>query len=172
MSTYDALVGLLPSEYSTARDDNGHGSHTASTSAGNRGVAASIFGLARGVISGIAPRAHVMAYKVCGDQGCYQSDSVAAIQKAIPDSVNVINFSISGGANPYADPVELAFLSAYDAGIFVAASAGNSGPGPETVDHRGPWVTTVGASTRAVTSSRPSCSRRATARRRAWSARR
>ena len=102
MSTYDALVGLLPTEYSTARDDNGHGSHTASTSAGNRSVAASILGLARGVISGIAPRAHVMAYKVCGDQGCYQSDSVAAIQEAVADNVDVINFSISGGANPYA----------------------------------------------------------------------
>ncbi len=147
MSTYDALVGLLPSEYSTARDDNGHGSHTASTSAGNRSVAASILGLARGVISGIAPRAHVMAYKVCGDQGCYQSDSVAAIQEAVADNVDVLNFSISGGANPYSDAVELAFLSAYDAGIFVSASAGNSGPGPDTVDHRGPWVTTVGAST-------------------------
>ncbi len=88
-----------------------------------------------------------MAYKVCGDQGCYQSDSVAAIQEAVADNVDVLNFSISGGANPYSDAVELAFLSAYDAGIFVSASAGNSGPGPETVDHRGPWVTTVGAST-------------------------
>ena len=147
MATYDALVGLLPGEYTTARDDNGHGSHTASTSAGNRSVAASIFGLARGVISGIAPRSHVMAYKVCGDSGCYQSDSVAAIQEAIQDNVDVINFSISGGANPYADAVELAFLDAYNAGLFVSASAGNSGPGPDTVDHRGPWVTTVGAST-------------------------
>jgi hypothetical protein len=59
----------------------------------------------------------------------------------------VINFSISGGGNPYADPVELAFLDAYNAGIFVAASAGNSGPGADTTDHRGPWVTTVAAST-------------------------
>ena len=59
----------------------------------------------------------------------------------------MINFSISGGDNPYADAVELAFLDAYDAGVFVAASAGNSGPGAETVAHRGPWVTTVAAST-------------------------
>jgi hypothetical protein len=147
MATYDAVVGLLPSEYTTARDDNGHGTHTSSTAAGNRNVSASIFGIPRGVISGVAPRAHVMAYKVCGNSGCFQSDSVAAVQKAIQDNVNVINFSISGGANPFADAVELAFLDAYNAGIFVAASAGNSGPTAETVDHRGPWVTTVGAST-------------------------
>ena len=147
MATYDALVGLLPTEFTSARDDNGHGSHTASTAAGNRNVAATILGLPRGTVSGIAPRAHVMAYKVCGDQGCYPSDSVAAVQKAITDGVDVINFSISGGSNPYGDAVELAFLDAYSAGVFVAASAGNSGPGPDTVDHRGPWVTTVGATT-------------------------
>ena len=75
------------------------------------------------------------------------SDSVAAVQQAILDGVNVINFSISGGANPYTDPVELAFLDATNAGISVNASAGNSGPGAGTSDHGGPWVTTVGAST-------------------------
>jgi subtilisin family serine protease len=147
MATYDLVIGLLPTEYSTARDDNGHGTHTSSTAAGNRGVAASIFGISRGTVSGIAPRAHVIMYKVCGDQGCFQSDSAAAVQKAIQDGVNVINFSISGGGNPYADTVEQAFLQAYAAGVFVAASAGNSGPAAETVDHRGPWVTTVAAST-------------------------
>jgi subtilisin family serine protease len=147
MATYEALIGLLPGEFTTARDDNGHGTHTSSTSAGNRGVAASIFGVPRGIVSGIAPRAHVIMYKVCGDQGCFNSDSVAAIQKSIQDGVDVINFSISGGTNPYSDAVELAFLDAYNAGVFVSASAGNSGPGAETVAHRGPWVTTVAAST-------------------------
>ena len=75
------------------------------------------------------------------------SDSVAAVQAAVEDGVNVINFSISGGANPYSDAVELAFLDAFNAGVFVAASAGNAGPGADTTDHRGPWVTTVAAST-------------------------
>jgi len=147
MATYDAVIGLTPDEFTTARDDEGHGTHTSSTAAGNGSVAASIFGVPRGIVSGIAPRAHVMMYKVCGEQGCFQSDSVAAIQKAITDGVNVINFSISGGNSPYGDAVELAFLDAYNAGVFVAASAGNSGPGAETVAHRGPWVTTVAAST-------------------------
>ncbi len=147
MATYDALVGLLPEEYTSARDDGGHGSHTATTAGGNRNVSASILGAPLGTVSGIAPRAHVMVYKVCGDQGCFASDSVAAVNQAILDEVDVINFSISGGSSPYTDPVSLAFLDAYEAGIFVAASAGNSGPGANTVDHREPWTTTVAAST-------------------------
>jgi subtilisin family serine protease len=147
MSTYDAVIGLTPGEFTTARDDDGHGTHTSSTAGGNAGVAASIFGVARGNVSGIAPRARVAMYKVCGLEGCYASDSAAAIQQAILDGVNVINFSIGGGANPYSDAVSLAFLDAYRAGVFVAASAGNSGPGADTTDHREPWVTTVAAST-------------------------
>lgn len=147
MATYDAVVGLLPTEFTSARDDNGHGSHTATTAGGNRTVPASIYGRQLGIVSGIAPRAHVMAYKVCGDQGCFGSDSVAAVNAAVLDGVDVINFSISGGANPYSDAVSLAFLGAYNAGVFVAASAGNSGPAPNTTDHREPWTTTVAAST-------------------------
>jgi uncharacterized repeat protein (TIGR01451 family) len=146
IDTYKAVIGLLDTEFDSARDDNGHGTHTATTAAGNSGVVASIFEVERGTISGIAPRAHIAAYKVCGDQGCFGSDSVNAVQQAIVDGVDVINFSISGGGNPYGDAVELAFLDAYAAGVFVAASAGNSGPAPETVDHRGPWVTTIAAS--------------------------
>ncbi len=73
--TYAAVEGLLPSEFDSARDANGHGTHTSSTAAGNGGVEASIFGVPRGTVSGIAPRAHVIMYKVCGEYGCYNSDS-------------------------------------------------------------------------------------------------
>ena len=89
----------------------------------------------------------MIAYRVCADQGCFGSDSLAAVEQAILDDVDTINFSISGGGSPYGDAVELAFLAAYDNGIFVAASAGNEGPGPNTTSHNGPWVMTVGAST-------------------------
>lgn len=147
MDTYAAVAGLSAPEYTSARDADGHGTHTSSTAAGNAGVAASIYGVPRGTISGIAPRAQVEMFKVCGEEGCFSSDSAAAVQQAIADGVDVINFSISGGANPYSDVVEMAFLDAYNAGIFVAASAGNSGPAADTTDHRGPWVTTVAAST-------------------------
>jgi subtilisin family serine protease len=139
---------LHPDEYDSARDDNGHGSHTTSTAAGNAGVDASIYGIPRGTIAGIAPRAHVIMYKVCGGGGCYSSDSAAAVDRAVADGVDVINHSIGGGASgPGAD--EIAFLFAANAGVSVATSAGNSGPGAATVGNPGtmPWMTTVGANT-------------------------
>ena len=108
---------------------------------------AQILGVDAGPINGVAPGARVMEYKVCGAAGCFSSDSSAAVGQAILDGVDVINFSISGGTDPFTDPVELAFLDAYDAGVFVAASAGNDGPGAATTNHRRPWVTTVAAST-------------------------
>ncbi len=129
------------------RDSEGHGTHTTTTAAGDCVASAVLYGVQRGPVCGVAPGARVIQYRVCLSAGCYSSDSVAAVAQAIVDGVNVINFSISGGANPYTDPVELAFLDATNAGISVNASAGNSGPGAATSDHGGPWVTTVGAST-------------------------
>ena len=157
MTTFDTF-GPAPGagEYFTARDNNGHGSHTATTAAGNANVAAEFNGTPLGVLSGVAPRAHLAVYKVCftvmtganaGAGSCYTSDSAAAIEQAILDGVDVINFSIGGGTSPYADAVSLAFLDAYAAGVFVACSAGNDGPAANTVGHREPWTTTVAAST-------------------------
>jgi subtilisin family serine protease len=148
LATYRALIGADPDEYDSARDDNGHGSHTASTTAGNAGVQATVLGIPRGTISGIAPRARVIAYKGLGNLGGFTSDLAAAIDQAVADGVDVINYSIGGGAGaPGAD--ELAFLFAADAGVFSATSAGNSGPGAGTVGNPGtmPWLTTVGANT-------------------------
>ena len=140
-------------EFNSPRDADGHGTHTASTAAGNYGVdtGVEIAGVELGAVSGIAPRARVAAYKVCWgispDGGCSSVDSVAAIDQAVADGVDVINYSISGSTNAYLDPVEVAFLFAADAGVFVAASAGNDGPGAETLNHPSPWLTTVAAST-------------------------
>jgi subtilisin family serine protease len=150
LDTYNAVVGgdVYPN---SARDSNGHGTHTSTTSAGGPVAHANPLGIDRGAIRGIAPAAAISVYKVCGATGCFPSDSAAAVARAILDGVRVINFSISGGSDPYSDPVELAFLDAYAAGVFVAASAGNSGPGANTTDHRSPWVTTVAASTQSRT---------------------
>lgn len=145
LDTYKASVGLLPGECDSARDTDGHGTHTASTAAGNAHVENDIE--PRRTLSGIAPRSHVAIYRVCAAQGCFFSDSAAAIDQAVLDGVDVINFSIGGGVAPYSDIVSLAFRDAYAAGVFVAASAGNDGPGVNTVAHREPWVTTVAAST-------------------------
>ncbi|HEY6415654.1 MAG TPA: S8 family serine peptidase [Acidimicrobiales bacterium] len=133
--------------FHTARDSNGHGSHTASTAGGNIVNNVPVLGRPVANIHGLAPGAWVMEYKVCGIEGCFESDTAGAVGQAIVDGVDVINFSISGGTDPFSDPAELAFLDAYAAGVFVSASAGNTGPGAGTVNHRSPWVATVAAST-------------------------
>ena len=137
----------------------GHGDHTASTAAGNAGVPLVIDGIPMGEASGIAPRARVASYKVCwtyddptnpdgsnSRNSCFNSDSVKAIDEAVKDGVNVINYSISGSQVSSADAVEQAFYRASLANVFVAASAGNSGPA-NAVAHISPWLTTVAAST-------------------------
>ncbi|MFI9556111.1 S8 family serine peptidase [Nonomuraea endophytica] len=150
LDTYNAVIG--GEVYGdSARDSNGHGTHTATTSAGGPVADANPLGISRGPIHGIAPAAQVSVYKVCGAEGCFPSDSAQAVGRAILDGVRVINFSISGGTDPYSDPVELAFLDAYAAGVLVSASAGNDGPGAATVNHVSPWVTTVAASTQTRT---------------------
>lgn len=137
----------------------GHGDHTASTAAGNAGVPVLIDGIPMGEASGIAPRARVASYKVCwtyddptnpdgsnSRNSCFNSDTVKAIDEAVKDGVNVINYSISGSQTSSADAVEQAFYRASLANVFVAASAGNSGPA-NAVAHISPWLTTVAAST-------------------------
>ena len=143
---------LFPFEFNSPRDWDGHGTHTATTSGGNANVTVTGPAAVFKTISGIAPRARIAAYKVCwADQpnggGCFGADSVAAIDQAVADGVDVINFSISGTSTNFRDPVEIAFLFAADAGVFVAASAGNSGPTASTVAHPSPWITTVAAGT-------------------------
>jgi subtilisin family serine protease len=144
-----AASGVIPTDYLSARDRDGHGTHTASTAGGNADVPASIFGIDRGMVSGIAPRARIAAYKVCwNDLGCYTSDILAAIDGAVADGVDVINYSIGGGPG-LTGPDDIAYLFAADAGVFVATSAGNSGPDAGTVGSPAttPWITAVGAST-------------------------
>lgn len=146
------VKALFPYEFWSARGAAGHGSHTAGTAAGNNGVNAIVNGNSLGFVSGMAPRARIAVYKVCfgiggPPAGCFNSDSVAAIDQAVADGVDVINFSISGSRASAVGPVEVAFLFAADAGVFVAASAGNDGPTASTVAHNAPWLATVAAGT-------------------------
>ncbi len=137
--------GLNP-EGGNPEDNDGHGSHTSSTAGGNTVVAQVTETITR-TISGVAPHANIVAYKVC-NPSCPQTASVAAVNLAIgTDDVDVINYSISGSDSPWTDIVDQAFLDAFAAGIFVSASAGNDGPGEATVAHTGPWNSSVAAST-------------------------
>ncbi|HET6628259.1 MAG TPA: S8 family serine peptidase [Woeseiaceae bacterium] len=141
--------GILTTEFLSARDSDGHGSHTAGIAAGNEGVLNGINGLP---VSGMAPRARIAVYKVCwdipGDAGCASSDSAAAIDAAIRDGVDVINFSIGGPSTVFAGPDDVMFLFAAQAGVWVSVSNGNDGPLAQTTGTPAgvPWVTSVGAS--------------------------
>jgi len=167
--TDTAVFGANPPA-KNGEDYNGHGSHTASTAGGNvllnvdlldpgttvesHGTNSSGFQFPK--ISGVAPHANIISYQVCqpGDSGdtysgCPSAAIVAAINDAIADGVDVINFSIGGSSpfDPWQSAQELAFLSAQDAGIFVATAAGNSGPDANTAFKPSAWYTAVAAST-------------------------
>lgn len=130
-------------------DTNGHGTHTASTAGGNTHVATG-GALAGTQVSGVAPCAQVITYKVCPGSSCDGAAISAAIETALVDQVDVINYSISGGQSPWSD-ADRGFLDLVNAGTIVAASAGNTRtetPNPiGNVNHRGPWVMTVANST-------------------------
>ncbi|HEY7042854.1 MAG TPA: S8 family serine peptidase, partial [Nocardioidaceae bacterium] len=150
---FDAGADVIPEEFESPDDFHGHGTHVAATAGGNYGVHSVINGIDFGATSGMAPAAKLAAYKVCWELADHTncnastSDSVAAIDAAVSDGVDVLNYSISGTQDNPIDPVELAYMYAADAGVFVAASAGNSGPGASTVAHPSPWLTTVAAAT-------------------------
>jgi len=138
--------GMAANGYASPRDQDGHGTHTATTAAGNYKTKVKVDGEKIGTFSGLAPAARLAAYKVCWG-GCSGLDLVAGIEAAVADGVDVINFSIGSTGTPeFVDSVSIAFFNAAAAGVFVAASAGNDGP-TSTVDHQEPWVTTVAAST-------------------------
>src|SRR5690606_3507231 len=131
-------------------DSNGHGTHVAGTVAGNRSDVEY-----RGLplrISGVAPRGNIVAFDICytntatGQGLCPNVSAVAAVNQAIADGVvDVINYSIGGGAQPWSEAVSMAFLSAVDAGLFIAASARHRGPGPDRKRHLEPWVSSTAA---------------------------
>jgi subtilisin family serine protease len=148
---YDASgLGTWDQEYRSPRDYDGHGSHTASTAAGDYNVPAVINSANVGQISGMAPAARIAVYKAMWRQADGEGsggtvDLVQAIDDAVSDGVDIINYSVSGSDSTIADPVEIAFYNAAAAGVFVAASAGNEGPDSSTVTHDAPWTTTVAA---------------------------
>ena len=145
-----------PAEFASARDGVGHGSHTSSTAAGDYGVKAKLFTQSVGRITGIAPAAKIATYKALWataanptEASGATSDILSAIDHAVKDGVDVINYSVGpqGGDTDIIDPIALAFLNAAASGVFVAAAGGNDGPDPATASNVSPWVTTAAAST-------------------------
>jgi len=163
MTCNNKLIGMYDFSNDSANgapeDNNGHGSHTASTVAGNT-ISAPPGGfvetgssntLDAPSISGVAPHAHIIAYDVCVSN-CSSSAISGAIDQAILDGVDVISFSISGGTSPWNQfDNDRTFLNATNAGIVVVTSAGNTSTTITdpiaAVNHKGPWLLSVANST-------------------------
>ena len=143
-------------EFVSPKDVDGHGTHIATTIAGDSEVA-TLFGGRIGEVSGIAPRARIAVYKACwmrpGDTRatCTASDLARAIDDAVADGVDVINYSIGSLDPDLTAPEEIALLNAWNAGILPVVAAGNDGPNNFTIGapSSAPWVLTVAASTQA-----------------------
>jgi len=114
-------------------DDHGHGTHCASTAAGN------------GILKGVAPDATVYAYKVLNSRGSgWPADIIAAIERAVDpnqdgdysDHLDVISMSLGGPGNSN-DPTSMAVDTAVDLGVVAVISAGNSGPWSNTIGSPG-----------------------------------
>ena len=132
-------------------DQVDHGTHTSSTAGGNTvGTGATPPPFLQ--ISGVAPCASIRSYKVCPTNNCPDADIEAGIDSVlIHGDCKLLSFSISGGTDPWSDN-DRDFLDVVDSGVLVSAAAGNTGTGvPDPVgqvNHRGPWVLTVAASTK------------------------
>ncbi|CAN6565508.1 unnamed protein product [Malus baccata var. baccata] len=137
------------SDVMSPRDTEGHGTHTASTAAGNLVSKASLYGLGLGTARGGVPSARIAVYKVCWSDGCTDADILAAFDDAIADGVDILSVSI-GGFKPldyFRNSIDIGAFHALRKGIFTSASAGNEGPNLKTITNFAPWSLAVAAST-------------------------
>ncbi|MEX0708875.1 MAG: S8 family serine peptidase [Woeseia sp.] len=142
-------------EIFSALDVDGHGTHTATTAAGNR-VDASIFGTVLGRVEGMAPKARIAAYKACWlrpdetRSSCNTSDLALAIDTAVADGIHIINYSVGNSMRDTTAPDDVALMAAAKAGVLTIVAAGNEGPNFATIGSPAgsPWVITAGASSR------------------------
>lgn len=136
-------------------DVDGHGTHVATIAAGNR-TEASIFGTFLGDIEGMAPRARIAVYKACWlrpgatRSTCNTSDLALAIDTAVADGVDIINYSVGSSMRDITAPDDVALMNATKAGVLAAVAGGNEGPNFATVGSPAgaPWVITAAASSR------------------------
>ncbi len=162
LAQYDAIAGELLSEVNMAHlgtkrggtgiyniDGSGHGTHVAS-------IAVSSAKGDDGHYNGIAPNAYLVNVKAFDDQGQGSyADVIRGIDWVVANrnkfGIRVLNLSLSAQpqSHYWEDPLNQAVMRAWDAGIVVVASAGNTGPGAQTIGVPGnvPYVITVGAIT-------------------------
>ncbi|MBD8525331.1 S8 family serine peptidase [Pseudomarimonas arenosa] len=131
-------TGCDDREPNNGTDVDGHGSHVASTAVGNTLQAS--FPLPGGAttrtVSGVAPHANLIAYKACEEEEtCRGRWTLAAINQAVADGVDVINYSLgtSTPVDPWTSSTAQAMLNAREAGVVVVVAAGNDGPAESTM---------------------------------------
>lgn len=131
-----------------------HGMHTSSTAAGEI-VTATYNGFTVGTLSGVAPKAYVMSYRVFyesvnQDGSFYNTEGIAALEDIVRDGADVLNNSWGGGPSSSGgefDALDQALINATKAGIFVSMSNGNAGPNLGTGDHPSDEYINVAATT-------------------------
>ncbi|CAH8280203.1 unnamed protein product [Arabidopsis lyrata] len=132
----------------SARDYSGHGTHTASTAAGNAVANSNFYGLGNGTARGGVPAARIAVYKVCDNEGCDGDAIISAFDDAIADGVDIITISIILDDIPpfEEDPIAIGGFHAMAVGVLTVNAAGNKGPKISTVSSTPPWVFSVAAS--------------------------
>jgi subtilisin family serine protease len=150
LAAYDAIK-----DKKDAKDENGHGTHIASiVVASDKRKDKKKEGIER--FAGIAPSASLVAVRAFDEDGAGTYSNVIRgidwiVQHREEYGIRVLNASFSAPVrSPYwDDPINLAVMKAWKAGIVVVTSAGNTGPDPMSVGVPGnlPYVVTVGAIT-------------------------
>ncbi|KAH1161936.1 hypothetical protein GYH30_000702 [Glycine max] len=120
----------------SVRDIDGHGTHVASTAAGNPGTP-----------RGATTKACIVVYKVCWFDGCSDADILAAFDDAIADGVDIITVSLGGfnDENFFRDVIAIGAFHAMKNGVLTVISAGNDGPRSSSLSNFSPWSITVAA---------------------------
>jgi serine protease AprX len=140
-----ARVDLTPEH--DGFDRYGHGTHMS-------GIIAGTGAASDGQWTGVAPGANLVSVKVAGPDGSTDvSVVIAGLQWVVANrstyNIRVLNLAFgTDSVQSYSiDPLDYAVEQAWFSGILVVASAGNRGPGPNTINKPGddPFVLTVGA---------------------------
>ena len=132
-----------------------HGTHVAGTVAGDVMEPPTVDGAAiagfEGSISGVAPGAWLGNYNVFPGQllNARSEDILNAVEAAVDDGMDVITLSLGGAYHGNNDLLAMGLDNAVAAGSVVTVAAGNSGPGPYTIESPGRArdIITAGAST-------------------------
>lgn len=132
-----------------------HGVHTSGSIVGNVVTNVDYLGATIDKMSGVAPGAWIMSYRVfynsvTNNGSFYNAEGIAALEDIVRDDADVLNNSWGGGPGSVGgvfDPLDTALLNAYRAGVFVSMSNGNAGPNYGTGDHPSAEYINVAAST-------------------------